>query len=83
MFLAEGWIDVIASDNHARPGRRPSLRKVRDDLKRQGLDGPALLLLSENPRRILADEMPLPVGPAEVAPAGLLERVWRVLTGGV
>lgn len=80
-FVREGWIDLIASDNHARPGRRPSLRAVWEHLAEHGLTQQARLLLSVNPRRILRDEMPLHVGPLNPEPAGWLTRVWRNLKG--
>ncbi|UCC49543.1 MAG: hypothetical protein JSV41_05080 [Gemmatimonadota bacterium] len=80
-FLSEGWIDVLASDNHARPNRSPSLRPAWDYLVRRGLAREAGLLLETNPQRILGDEMPVTVGPVEAA-GGVFKRVARALRGG-
>jgi len=77
-FLQEGFADVIASDNHARPSRCFSLRTAWDYLVGRGLRAEAELLLSTNPLRILRDETPLEVGPAEFQ-SGLLSRLARVL----
>ncbi len=77
-FLSEGWIDVIASDNHARMNRSPSLRSVWDYLGEQDLSSQASLLLAANPHCILRDETPLQVGPLEFR-KGLLARLTRTL----
>jgi len=77
-FLREGWVDVIASDNHARPGRCLSLRSAWDYLVSCELRAEAGLLLSTNPLRILRDETPLGVGQAEFR-GGLLSRLARAL----
>jgi protein-tyrosine phosphatase len=77
-FLREGWIDVIASDNHARPRRSISIRAAWDYLVDRGLASEAALLLSTNPLRILKDEKPFEVGPAEFR-SGWLSRLARVL----
>jgi protein-tyrosine phosphatase len=80
-FLGEGQIDLIASDNHARPERSHSLRAAWDHLVRHGLAEQARLLLAENPRRILQDEMPIAVGRVELR-GRLLSRLARALKGG-
>ena len=77
-FLLEGFVDVIASDNHARPSRCLSLRAAWDYLVARGLRAEAELLLSTNPMRVLRDETPLEVGPVEFQ-GGLLSRLVRVL----
>ncbi len=77
-FLREGWVDVIASDNHARPNRSLSLRAAWDFLVDHGLETEAALLLSTNPLRILKDQKPLAVGPAQLR-RGLLSRLAKVL----
>ncbi len=77
-FLSEGWIDLIASDNHARADRSPSLRSVWDYLGEQGLSSQAALLLAANPHCILRDEKPLHVGPLEFR-KGLLSKLSRAL----
>lgn len=81
LFLSKGWVDILASDNHARPNRSPSLRPVWDVLVRRGLDKEARLLLATNPKCILRDEMPQTLGPLEPA-GGLFARVARALRGG-
>ena len=77
-FLREGWVDVIASDNHARPSRSLSIRAAWDYLVRRGLETEAALLLSTNPLRILKDQKPFEVGPAEFR-GGLLTRLAKIL----
>lgn len=77
-FLADGWVDLIASDNHARPQRNPSLGAVWDYLVGRGLEEQARLLLSTNPRRILRDQQPLSVGRVEMN-GGLFARLGRKL----
>lgn len=79
-FLQNGWADVIASDNHARPPRLLSLRTIWDHMVDEGLEGHARLLLSENPRRILRDEMPAPVGTLPEK-GGLFSRMMRAFMG--
>jgi protein-tyrosine phosphatase len=79
-FLREGWVDIIASDNHGRPDRRPSLRSVWNYLVSRGVEEQARLLLGVNPKRILRDESPLRVGPIEVK-GRLLSRLARTLRG--
>ena len=77
-FLREGWVDVIASDNHARPSRSLSIRAAWDYLVDRGLESEAALLLSTNPLRILKDQKPFEVGPAEFR-SGLLSRLAKIL----
>lgn len=80
-FLGEGWVDLLASDNHARPGRSPSLRTARDFLVKRGLEEHATLLLATNPRRILRDQMPLAVARIEWR-VGFMSRLARAFKGG-
>jgi protein-tyrosine phosphatase len=61
-FLQHGWVDLLASDNHARPERSPSLRETWDYLAKRGHQEKARLLLATNPHRILEDQVPVPVG---------------------
>ncbi len=65
-FLRDGNVDLLASDNHARPNRSPSLAPVWDLLVSRGLEEVAKLLLAVNPRRVLQDEPLLEVPPAEL-----------------
>lgn len=77
-LLIGGHVDLIASDNHARANRCPSLRSVWDYLVGYGLEVEARLLLATNPRRIVRDETPLPVGPVQPR-RSLLSRLRRML----
>lgn len=77
-LLIDGHVDLIASDNHARANRCPSLRSVWDYLIGYGLEAEARLLLATNPRRIVMDEAPLPVGPVKPR-RGWLSRLRRML----
>lgn len=81
-FLQRGWTDLIASDNHARPGRRPSLRWVWDYLHEHGAEDAARLLLCVNPFRILEDEDTVEVGPVMMESRGWMSRMLRALKGG-
>ncbi len=80
-FLKESWVDVIASDNHARPDRCPSLRQLWDYMARRGVEEKARLLLSTNPHRILRDQVPVPVGRVEPR-RGFMSRIAGALKGG-
>ncbi|UCC82097.1 MAG: hypothetical protein JSW46_14000 [Gemmatimonadota bacterium] len=80
-FLVEGWVDVIASDNHARPERSPSLRATWDYLVGRGLEEQARLLLATNPQRILRDEPTLNVGRVD-SEGGFFARLGQRLRGG-
>jgi len=78
-LLSDGHVDLIASDNHARANRSPSLRSVWDYFVALGLEVEARLLLATNPSRIVMDESPLPVGP--IAPRrDWLSRLRRMLS---
>jgi len=79
-FVSEGKVDVIASDNHARPQRNVSLRRVWDFLVERGFEEQATLLLSTNPRRILNDRMPARVE-VRAAQEGFLARLTRTFRG--
>lgn len=66
-LITEGLADLLASDHHA-DFRPTSPRETLHALLARGLADQAKLLLSENPRRILADEDTLAVSaPAEAA----------------
>lgn len=77
-LLVDGHVDLIASDNHARANRCPSLRSVWDYLVSLGLEKEARLLLATNPHRIVMDKAPLPVGPVKPQ-RGLRKRLRRML----
>jgi protein-tyrosine phosphatase len=57
-MLAEGLIDILASDNH---GDSRSLGAARAWLEEHGADEQLDLLTRVNAERVLADEDPLPV----------------------
>jgi protein-tyrosine phosphatase len=62
-LFAQGGVDLLASDTHARPGRSPSVRAAYDHLRARGAGEHAELLCAVNPRRILEDAPTLPVPP--------------------
>ena len=73
-LLAEGLIDVLASDNH---GDKRRLAFGRDWLAEQGAEEEQVaLLVHENAARVLADEDPLPVPPLRRGVAGTLRRLF-------
>lgn len=68
-FLSRGWVDLLASDYHARS--EPDVAAVRDWLiSMDGGDQIAELVLSTNPARVLAGEPPLEVPPCEPPDSG-------------
>jgi protein-tyrosine phosphatase len=70
-LVEEGLVDCLASDNH---GDLRSIATVREWLGELGAGEAAELLSHENPRRILANERPLPV-PSITIQRGLLRRL--------
>ena len=81
-MLADGAVDIIASDHHARPGRSETVRQVWDRLLEVGHDEAGLLLLSENPAAILDGRDPLPVPPVHLPVhlgEGWTERLKRIV----
>jgi len=74
-MLADGLIDVLASDNH---GDQRSLKAAHDWLLERGGEAQAALLTSRNAELVLADEEPQPVPPLR---PGLLGRVKRLFGG--
>lgn len=75
--LAEGLVDVLASDNH---GDRRSLSTARDWLGEIGASEQARLLTEENPRRLLAGEPVLPVPPIRFK-RGVFDRLRELVFG--
>lgn len=63
-LLERGWVDLLASDYHARG--RLMIRSALEFLTERGGEDLARLLLGVNPLRILAGEDPLPVAPLPV-----------------
>ncbi|WP_434480767.1 tyrosine-protein phosphatase [Gemmatimonas sp.] len=71
-MLAEGLIDILASDNH---GDSRSLASARDWLLERGGEEQAVLLTFANADSVLSNEDPLPVPPLR---SGLMDRVKRI-----
>jgi protein-tyrosine phosphatase len=61
VLLAEGWIDYLASDHHARG--EPATARAAALLVKRGAERQVHRLTVENPGRILSGEGPLPVAP--------------------
>lgn len=76
-MLAEGLVDVLASDNH---GDLRSLGTVRRWLEELGAREQAELLTRLNPERLLRGEAPLPVPPARLE-RGVLHRLRELVLG--
>lgn len=72
-MLAEGLIDILASDNH---GDGRSLGAARDWLAGRSADEQMDLLLRANAQRVLDDEDPLPVPPLQAGFVGRLKRIF-------
>lgn len=77
-LLAEGLLDLLASDNH---GDDRSLSAVAQWLREQEAELAATQLLRTNPARVLAGEPMEPVVPVVVRP-GVLGRLRSLLLGG-
>lgn len=77
-MLADGLVDMIGSDHHAKPGRSETVRHAWDWLARMGHDEAAALLLSENPNAVLDGKDPLPVPPVDLG-EGWAERLKRIV----
>jgi protein-tyrosine phosphatase len=80
-MLADGAVDLIASDNHARPHRAATVRQAWDYLMEAGCEEQAALLTATNPAAILNGEPLIPVPPGEPR-AGWVDRLRRMMTGG-
>lgn len=65
-MLRGGWVDVIASDYHARPFRPLLLDAAAERLREWGGEEHAELLLSLNPGRVMDGEVPEEVPPLEL-----------------
>jgi protein-tyrosine phosphatase len=62
-ILALGWAEYLSSDYHARG--LPATKRTVELLHSEGAQAQATRLTEENPARMLAGEMPLPVAPHE------------------
>jgi protein-tyrosine phosphatase len=76
-LLAEGLVDILASDNH---GDSRTLAAPRRWLEELGEGEAAVLLTSTNPRALLQDGGLMPVPPV-VPPRGALERLRNLILG--
>lgn len=72
-MLAEGLIDILASDNH---GDHRSLGAARDWLLERGADEQVDLLTHTNAECVLSDEDPLPVPPLKRGLMGSLKKLF-------
>ena len=80
-MLADSSVDLIASDNHARPQRAATVRQAWDYLTESGCEEQANLLTAVNPAAVLAGERLTAVPPCEPR-SGWMDRLRRALTGG-
>jgi len=80
-MLQDGSVDLIASDNHARPHRATTVRQAWDYLVAAGCEEQATLLTSVNPAAVLAGEPPVAV-PACEPGGGWVDRLRRFVKGG-
>lgn len=62
-LLGRGAVDLVASDQHARPARAESVADLADALEREGAASLARKLLWENPVAVLEGRDVGPVGP--------------------
>ena len=80
-MLADSSVDLIASDNHARPHRAATVRQAWDYLTESGCEEQATLLTAVNPAAVLAGERLTAVPPCEPR-SGWVNRLRRAFTGG-
>jgi protein-tyrosine phosphatase len=80
-MLADGSVDLVASDNHARPNRTATVKQAWDYLEAAGCEEQARLLTAVNPAAVLADDPPVAVPPCEPG-AGWVDRLLRFVKGG-
>lgn len=80
-MLADSSVDLIASDNHARPHRATTVRQAWDYLAESGCEEQANLLTAVNPAAVLSGERLTAVPPCEPR-SGWMDRLRRVFTGG-
>lgn len=80
-LLRRGWVDLLSSDFHPRPGRVPDIDAVALLFADLGAEEQWQILASANPGRILEGEDPLPV-PALPEEPGLWDRVRGLIRKG-
>lgn len=66
-MLADGQIDLLATDHHSLPGRADSLRPIWEVLSEAGHEEAASLLVARNPDAVLKGRPLDPVPPVEVS----------------
>lgn len=81
MMLSDGSVDLIASDNHARPNRAATVRQAWDYLAGAACEEQATLLTAVNPAAVLSGEPLVPVPPCEPGD-GWVDRLMRLVKGG-
>lgn len=80
-MLADSSVDLIASDNHARPHRAATVRQAWEYLAEAGCEEQATLLTATNPAAVLHGHRLTAVPPCEPR-AGWVDRLRRLVTGG-
>jgi protein-tyrosine phosphatase len=80
-MLADSAVDLIASDNHARPNRAATVRQAWDYLVEAGCEEQATLLTATNPSAALRGDRLTSVPPCEPR-SGWMHRIRRLVTGG-
>lgn len=80
-MLADGSVDIVSSDNHARPHRAATVRQAWDYLAGAGFEEQANLLTASNPEALLRGEPLIPAAPCEPG-GGLVDRLRRFVRGG-
>lgn len=73
-LLERGWIDLLSSDFHGRPGLSPDLEEAREALAGLGGNEQFEILAGVNTLRILRDQDPDPVPPLTMQ-KGILEKL--------
>ena len=80
-MLAESLVDLVASDNHARPHRATTVREAWEYLAEAGCEEQATLLTATNPAAVLAGDPTVAVPPCEPR-QGWVDWLRRLVTGG-
>jgi protein-tyrosine phosphatase len=73
-LLERGWVDLLSSDFHGRPGLSPDLEEARQVLAELGGEEQFEILAGVNTLRVLRDQDPDPVPPLAVE-RGVWEKV--------
>jgi len=73
-LLERGWVDLLSSDFHGRPGLSPDLEEARQVLAELGGEEQFEILAGVNTLRVFRDQDPDPVPPLAVE-RGIWEKV--------